>query len=119
MGTMRDYCDVDEAAKLLKVHPESVRRLLREGKLKSIKLGNRWMLYRAYVEQYAREYDPRPGNGPARIGAEIPGKCPACGLGNTSGTPLLLTDAAGRRWHLFCAEAALATMPAEGPADAN
>jgi excisionase family DNA binding protein len=113
MTAMRDYCDVDEAAERLKVHPESVRRLLREGKLKASKIAGRWMLHRAYVEQYARGYDPRPGNGPQRIEPEISGECPACGLGNTSGAPLLITDAAGRRWHLSCAEAALAAYLAD------
>jgi excisionase family DNA binding protein len=114
-----DYCDVEKAAEKLKVHPESVRRLIRDGKLKAVKLGNKWVLYRAYVEQYAREYDPRPGNGPARISAQISGTCPACGLGNTSGAPLLITDAAGRRWHLSCVEETLAAINAEAPADAD
>lgn len=113
MAGPQDYCTVEEAAERLKVHPESVRRLLREGKLKATKIGNRWLLHRAYVEQYARGYDPRPGNGPQRIGREISGECPACDLGHTSGAPLLLTDAAGRRWHLFCAEGALAASHTE------
>ena len=56
------YADVDEAGKRLKIHPESVRRLIRQGKLPAIKFGNKWLVERATLEQFASHYDPRPGN---------------------------------------------------------
>jgi excisionase family DNA binding protein len=46
----------------LKIHPESVRRLIRQGKLPAIKFGNKWLVERATLEQFASHYDPRPGN---------------------------------------------------------
>jgi len=56
------YADVSEAGKRLKIHPESVRRLLRQGKLPGIKFGNKWLIERSVLEQFASHYDPRPGN---------------------------------------------------------
>lgn len=56
------YADVVEAGKRLGIHPESVRRLLRQGKLPGIKFGNKWLIKRAALEQFANHYDPRPGN---------------------------------------------------------
>jgi excisionase family DNA binding protein len=42
-----DYVTVADAAKRLNIHPESVRRLIRNGKLPARK--------------FANHYDPRPG----------------------------------------------------------
>jgi excisionase family DNA binding protein len=61
-GLLETYLDVDEAARRLRIHPESVRRLIRQGKLPAIKFGNKWLLERATLDQYASHYDPRPGN---------------------------------------------------------
>ncbi len=57
-----NYVGVDEVAERLNIHPESVRRLIRQGKLPAIKFGNKWLVERATLEQYASHYDPRPGN---------------------------------------------------------
>lgn len=35
---------VDEAAKYLRIHPEVIRRWLREGKLKGVKVGGVWRI---------------------------------------------------------------------------
>lgn len=56
------YADVSEAGKRLSIHPESVRRLIRQGKLPGIKFGNKWLIERTALEQFASHYDPRPGN---------------------------------------------------------
>ena len=56
------YADVKEVSKRLNVHPESVRRLVRQGKLPAIKFGNKWLVEKATLEQFASRYDPRPGN---------------------------------------------------------
>jgi excisionase family DNA binding protein len=61
-GLLETYADVAEAGKRLKIHPESVRRLLRQGKLPGIKFGNKWLIERDVLEQFAHHYDPRPGN---------------------------------------------------------
>lgn len=56
------YADVDEVSRRLNIHPESVRRLIRQGKLPAIKFGNKWLVEAAILEQFASHYDPRPGN---------------------------------------------------------
>jgi len=58
----QDYVTVQEAAERLHIHPESVRRLIRAGKLPARKFANVWLIERAILEQYAARYDPRPGN---------------------------------------------------------
>ncbi len=59
---LEQYADVREVSKRLNVHPESVRRLIRQGKLPAIKFGNKWLVDKATLEQFASRYDPRPGN---------------------------------------------------------
>ena len=56
------YSDVIEVGSRLNVHPESVRRLIRQGKLPAIKFGNKWLVDKDTLEQFASHYDPRPGN---------------------------------------------------------
>ena len=56
------YVGVKEVSDRLDIHPESVRRLIRQGNLPAIKFGNKWLVERATLEQYASHYDPRPGN---------------------------------------------------------
>jgi len=59
---LEQYAGVDDVSKRLKIHPESVRRLIRQGKLPAIKFGNKWLVERTTLEQFASHYDPRPGN---------------------------------------------------------
>ena len=59
---LESYAGVDEVAERLRIHPESVRRLIRQGKLPAIKFGNKWLVEKSSLEQFAGHYDPRPGN---------------------------------------------------------
>lgn len=59
---LEQYVGVEQVSERLRIHPESVRRLIRQGKLPAIKFGNKWLVERATLEQYASHYDPRPGN---------------------------------------------------------
>ena len=59
---LENYAGVDEVADRLNIHPESVRRLIRQGKLPAIKFGNKWLVEKSLLEQCAGHYDPRPGN---------------------------------------------------------
>jgi excisionase family DNA binding protein len=52
---MPDYVSVREAAQILGYHPESVRDLVRGGKLRADKKGAAWWIYRESVEQYKTE----------------------------------------------------------------
>lgn len=56
------YAGVDEVSERLNIHPESVRRLIRQAKLPAIKFGNKWLVEKTTLEQFASHYDPRPGN---------------------------------------------------------
>lgn len=38
---------VEEVAELLQVHPDSVRRMMRQGRLPAVKVGWRWYVRRA------------------------------------------------------------------------
>lgn len=59
---LENYAGVDEISERLNIHPESVRRLIRQAKLPAIKFGNKWLVEKATLEQFASRYDPRPGN---------------------------------------------------------
>ena len=59
---LANYADVVEAGRRLNIHPESVRRLIRQGKLPAIRFSNKWLIERDILEQFASRYDPRPGH---------------------------------------------------------
>ncbi len=59
---LENYAGVAEVGERLRIHPESVRRLIRQGKIPAIKFGNKWLVEKSMLEQYASGYDPRPGN---------------------------------------------------------
>jgi len=50
-----------EAARELGVHPKTVSRLLRQGKLAGVKLANRWLIERATLETFSRHYIGKKG----------------------------------------------------------
>lgn len=59
---LENYIGVEEIGERLKIHPESVRRLIRQRKLPAIKFGNKWLVEKNILELFANHYDPRPGN---------------------------------------------------------
>jgi excisionase family DNA binding protein len=59
---LENYADVNQVSKRLGIHPESVRRLIRDGKLPAIKFGNKWLVEKSLLEQFASSYIGRPGN---------------------------------------------------------
>ena len=58
---LENYIDVIEASKILDVHPETVKRLIREGKLTATKFGNKWIMERDRFQVFANSYDGRRG----------------------------------------------------------
>jgi excisionase family DNA binding protein len=62
MSELENYATVRDAADKLRIHPESVRRLIRQGKLPAKKFANNWVIEVEVLEQFASHYDPRPGN---------------------------------------------------------
>ncbi len=62
MTQFDDYATVAEAAQRLGIHPESVRRLIREERLPAKKFAHSWLIARDVLEQFASGYEGRPGN---------------------------------------------------------
>jgi len=56
-----NYADVLEAGARLCIHPDSVRRLIRQGKIPAFKFANKWLISKDELEQFALAYDSRPG----------------------------------------------------------
>lgn len=56
-----NYIDVIEASKILGVHPETVKRLIREGKLTATKFGNKWIMERDRIQVFANTYHGNRG----------------------------------------------------------
>ena len=52
-----NYVDVIEAAKILDIDPEMVKRLIREGKLTATKFGNKWIMDRDRLPMFVNTYD--------------------------------------------------------------
>ena len=58
---LENYVDVIEASRILDVHPETVKRLIREGKLPATKFGNKWIVERDRLQAFANTYDGSRG----------------------------------------------------------
>ena len=56
-----NYAGVLEAGTRLSIHPDSVRRLIRQGKIPAFKFANKWLIRKDELEQFALIYDSRPG----------------------------------------------------------
>lgn len=56
-----NYAGLLEAGSRLSIHPDSVRRLIRQGKIPAFKFANKWLIRKDELEQFALTYDPRPG----------------------------------------------------------
>ena len=55
------YLTSGEAARLLGTHAVSVSRLVRQGRLPAEKVANRWLIPRALVEEFSKDYVGRRG----------------------------------------------------------
>ena len=51
MKTLR----VDEVAEVLQLHPYTVRRLSREGKVPAVKIGGQWRYYKEKIEELVKK----------------------------------------------------------------
>ena len=56
-----DYFNVIEAARRLKVHPETVKRLCRQGDIPANKLHNTWLIQKDTLDNFAGTYIPHRG----------------------------------------------------------
>jgi excisionase family DNA binding protein len=59
---LRDnYFNVIEAGRRLRIHPETVKRLCRQGDLPAIKIHNTWLIARNILDNFAGTYIPQRG----------------------------------------------------------
>jgi excisionase family DNA binding protein len=56
-----DYISVRQAAKQLRIHEESLRRLLRMGSLSGEKIGGQWFINKEQLALFAATYDAKTG----------------------------------------------------------
>jgi excisionase family DNA binding protein len=56
-----NYLNVIEVGRRLKVHPETVKRLCRQGDLPAIKIHNTWLVNKDVLDNFAGTYNPRRG----------------------------------------------------------
>ena len=61
MALLDNYFNVIEAGHRLKVHPETVKRLCRQGDLPATKIHNTWLISRSILENFAGTYTPKRG----------------------------------------------------------
>lgn len=48
------FYTAQEVANMLRMHIESVRRLIRQGKIKAIKRGHKWLIHSNDLDEYLR-----------------------------------------------------------------
>jgi excisionase family DNA binding protein len=56
-----DYLDLVEAARVLNIHPQSLRRLIKQKKVPAILFAGKYLIHRDELNQFRAGYDPRPG----------------------------------------------------------
>jgi excisionase family DNA binding protein len=58
---LEDYLVVNEAARRLRIHPDTVKRLCRQGDIPAVKIHNTWLIKRESLEVFAGTYQPKRG----------------------------------------------------------
>lgn len=61
MALLDDYLNAMEAGRVLKVHPETVKRLCRQGDLPATKLHNTWLINKDILDNFAGTYNAKRG----------------------------------------------------------
>jgi excisionase family DNA binding protein len=56
-----DYISSPQAAKKLRITHVGVAQLARQGKIPAVKIANRWLIPRTFVEEFARTYEGKRG----------------------------------------------------------
>ncbi len=60
-GLSEIYISTTEAARILSIDPKSAGHLVRTGTIPGVKLANRWLVSRAFVEEMAKTYHGQRG----------------------------------------------------------
>jgi len=61
-----NYLDLVEAARILRIHPQSLRRLIKQKKVPALLFAGKYLIERDKLEMFQSNYDPRPGRKPIR-----------------------------------------------------
>lgn len=61
-----NYMDLVEAARILNIHPQSLRRLIKQKKVPAVIFAGKYLIERDKLEMFKSNYDPRPGRKPLR-----------------------------------------------------
>lgn len=61
MSILDNYLSILEASRRLKVHPETVKRLCRQGDLPADKIRNTWLIKKDTLDNFAGTYNPKQG----------------------------------------------------------
>lgn len=61
MSLLEDYLTAIEAGRRLRIHPETVKRLCRQGDLPAVKIRNTWLIGRNILDNFAGTYVPKRG----------------------------------------------------------
>ena len=61
-----NYLDLVEAARELNIHPQSLRRLIKQRKVPALIFAGKYLIARDKLEMFTTNYDPRPGRKPIR-----------------------------------------------------
>ncbi len=61
-----NYFDLVEAARELAIHPQSLRRLIKQNKVPAQMFAGKYLIERDKLEMFKSNYDPRPGRKPIR-----------------------------------------------------
>lgn len=56
-----NYFNALEVSRRLRIHPETVKRLCRQGDLPATKFHNTWLINRDVLDNFAGTYNPRRG----------------------------------------------------------
>jgi excisionase family DNA binding protein len=56
-----NYLDLVDAARILNIHPQSLRRLIKQKKVPAVLFAGKYLIERTSLEQFKSNYDPRPG----------------------------------------------------------
>ena len=63
-GPLDNYLDLIDAASELCIHPQSLRRLIKQKKVPATLFAGRYLIERDKLEMFKSNYDPRPGRKP-------------------------------------------------------
>ena len=61
-----NFLDLVEASRELQIHPQSLRRLIKQKKIPAMMFAGKYLIERDKLEMFKANYDPRPGRKPLR-----------------------------------------------------